>query len=153
MGSVHIRLRGRPRSECGLTCPVIRRGETTRPRVAGFSLLEAVAAIAIVGFALVVAAHAMSAYAATVRRAEVRQQLLWAAENVIESVRGGQLPLTSGTVQLDRDLSPPDGEAVHLFLEVRQRDQPGLHDIAIRASTSLPGRREEVELSTMVWRP
>jgi prepilin-type N-terminal cleavage/methylation domain-containing protein len=55
-----------------------RRGLDYRP-AAGFSLLEAVVALAIVGMALVFAAQALSTYAATIRRAEVRQRLLWAA--------------------------------------------------------------------------
>jgi type II secretory pathway pseudopilin PulG len=132
---------------------VTGRREPTRRPAAGFSLLEAVVALALVGMALVVAAHAMSAYAATIHRAEVRQRLLWVAENAIESVRGGQIPLTTGRVELDRDLSPPDGADVHLFVDVRQRDQPGLYSVEVRAWTQLPARRETVELSTMVWRP
>jgi type II secretory pathway pseudopilin PulG len=129
-----------------------RRAPTHRP-AAGFSLLEAVAALAIVGMALVVAAHAMSAYAVTIQRSEVRQRLLWAAENAVESVRGGEIPLATGRVELDRDLGPPDSSGVYLFLEVRQCDQPGLFNVEVRAWTRLPARREEVELSTMVWRP
>jgi type II secretory pathway pseudopilin PulG len=121
--------------------------------IAGFSLLEAVAALAIVGMALVVAAHALSAYAATIRRAEVHQRLLWAAENAIESVRGGQIPLTTGRVELERDLRPTEGADVFLFVDVRPRDLPGLYDVEVRAWSQLPARREVVELSTMVWRP
>jgi type II secretory pathway pseudopilin PulG len=132
---------------------VIGTGQPTRRPVAGFSLLEAVAALAIVGMALIVAAHAMSAYAASIQRAEVRQRLLWAAENVVESVRGGQIPLATGRVELDRELCPPDHAGAYLFIEVRQRDQPGLYDVEVRAWTQLPARREVVELSTMVWRP
>lgn len=129
-----------------------RRGLDYRP-AAGFSLLEAVVALAIVGMALVFAAQALSTYAATIQRAEVRQRLLWAAENAIESVRGGQIPLATGRVDLDRDLSPPDDRDLYLFVDVRPRDQPGLYFVEVRAWTQLPGRREAVELSTMVWRP
>lgn len=128
------------------------RGLDYRP-AAGFSLLEAVVALAIVGMALVFAAQALSTYAATIQRAEVRQRLLWAAENAIESVRGGQIPLATGRVDLDRDLSPPDDRDLYLFVDVRPRDQPGLYLVEVRAWTQLPGRREAVELSTMVWRP
>ena len=124
-----------------------------RRNVGGFSLLEAVAALAIVGMALVVAAHALSAYAATIRRGEVRQRLLWAAENTIESVRGGQLPLVTGRVELERDLRPTEGTAVYLFVDARPRATPGLYRVDVRAWSHLPARREVIELSTMVWRP
>jgi len=132
---------------------VTDRREPDRQSSAGFSLLEAVTALAIVGLALVIAAHALSAYAATIQRADVRQRLVWAAESAIESVRGGQIPLATGRVELERELKPDEGADVYLFVDVRPRDLPGLYDVRVRAWSQLPARREVVELNTMVWRP
>lgn len=132
---------------------VIHRREPSSPLAGGFSLLETLVALAIVGMALVVAANGFSAYAATVQRAEARQRLLAAAENAIESVRGGEIPLVTGPVKLDRDLRPPDGAEVHLSIDVRPRDLPGLFVVEVRAWSRISARREELELTTMVWRP
>ena len=128
-------------------------GDPARWRVRGFTLVEAVVALAIVGMALVFASQALSTFAATIRRVEVRDRLLREAENAIESVRGGHIPLATGRVELDRDLSGSDDGGVSLFVDIRPSDQPDLYHVEVRAWTQLAGRRETVDLVSLVWRP
>lgn len=122
-------------------------------REIGFSLLEAVVALMLFGMALLIASNALTAQAAASRRLAVRGELLRASETVLESLRGGLLPLTSGRVRLDRDLEPPADLELHTFVHVAARPTPRLYEVSVRSWTELRGVREEVELTTMVWRP
>lgn len=122
-------------------------------RQAGFSLLEAVAALVVFGFALLIAASALTAQGALTRRLQVRGELLRVNEIVLESLRGGALPLVSGRVQLDADLDPPSDLQLYTFVHVDAQATPGLFEVSVRSWTELRGVREEVSLATMVWRP
>jgi prepilin-type N-terminal cleavage/methylation domain-containing protein len=119
----------------------------------GFTIFEALAALAIFGMALVVATHALSAQAAAAKRAEVRQQLLSTAETALESLRGGVLPLQTGRLDLGRDFRQGSANSVHLFVDVMPRDLPGLFEVEVRVWTQLPGREETLAIKSMVWRP
>lgn len=119
----------------------------------GYSLLEALAAIAIVGIGLLVAASALQSHAALVQRIELRQQLLEAAEEVLENVRGEAVPLTAGPVAQPFASGREIGAGIHASLRVVAREIEGLSEVTVVVRSRLLAEPMELELSTMVWRP
>jgi prepilin-type N-terminal cleavage/methylation domain-containing protein len=119
----------------------------------GYSLLEVVIALALVGIALLVASNALQAHAMAAKRLEVRGELLRSAENVLESLRGRSIPLHAGSVELENPPGWTPGLAVFCFIELEETELPGLYLVRVRARASLRGRPEELDLTTMIWRP
>jgi Tfp pilus assembly protein PilV len=122
-------------------------------REAGFTLLEVIASLLILMFAVLIAANALIALAGLSHSMAVRQELYRISENVIESVRGGLIPMTSGSKDLTGPLAPRNGLKVHTFVQVTELETAGLYGVEVRSSSTLAGRRVEVEIATMVWRP
>ena len=144
--------RHRPDCETSTIESVTSKG--IRPSTAsGYSLIEVVIALALVGVALLIASNALQAHAMAAKRLEVRGELLRAAENVLESLRGLSLPLHAGPVELNSPPGQAPGVTVHTFIELEEAEIPGLHLVTVRARASLRGRPEELELTTMIWRP
>lgn len=117
----------------------------------GYSLLEAVVALAIVGMAILAATTALQSHAAMLARSAVREQLLHTAEDVLEQVRGGVLPFNGGALETSLPADPEvRGRTV---VSVEPLDVDGLYRVTVTARASVPGETLAVELSTMVWRP
>ena len=119
----------------------------------GYSLLEALVAIAIVGMALLAAANALQSHAALTRRTEVRQQMLEAAEEVLEGVRGEVVLLETAPVATPFTSDREAGFDIHTSLRVTPRDIEGLYEVAVVARSRFLAESMELELVTMVWRP
>jgi prepilin-type N-terminal cleavage/methylation domain-containing protein len=119
----------------------------------GYSLLETLVALVIFGFALLVAANALTAHAQMAKRLQVRQDLVRSAETVIESVRGGLIPLASGAVDLGDEFLPPSGTEVYAFVAVEAKGPVGLYEVEARTWMHLMGDQVTVTVRTMVWRP
>ena len=75
------------------------------------------------------------------------------AEAILESVRGGALPLQSGPVQLDLQTETPFITYIRSSLEVHPTARTGLYRVAARAGCTLRGEEVQVTLDTMVWQP
>lgn len=117
----------------------------------GYSLLEAVVALTIVGMAILVASNALQSHAALLHRTAVREQLLHRAEDVLEELRGGVLALDGGTVvEVDSRDRTARGRAT---IAVEPLDVEGLYRVTVMARTAVSGEPLAVELTTMVWRP
>jgi type II secretory pathway pseudopilin PulG len=125
----------------------------TRQNELGYSLLETFVALIVFGFALLVAANALSSQAALAKHLEVRQDLVRSAETALEGVRGGLLALESRAVVLDEDFRSPTGNQVYVFVTVDDLEPEGLYSVQVRAWTHVVSRKIEVEVRTMVWRP
>jgi len=122
-------------------------------RQSGFTLLEVVTCLLIITFAVMIAANSLTALAALSASMSVRQELYRTSENVIEGVRGGVVPLQSGTIRPAGDLGPDVGLHISTQLTVKELEPEGLYRVTVRSSTN-PGRRQlVVTLATMVWRP
>ena len=119
----------------------------------GYSLLEALAAIAIVGMGLLAAANALQSHAALVRRTELRQQLLEVAEEVLEGVRGEAVPLETGPVSHPFSDDGEAGASIRTSLRVVPGDIDGLYEVTVVARSRFLAEPLELELATMVWRP
>ena len=144
---------------CHLAGLVTRRGEkcgparATRGRRRGFSLVEAVAALAVFGFAVVVASSFLDVQMSAARRLEARADLVRAAETLLESVRGGVRPLTSGDVDLTDEFQPMSSIRVRTTLQVTQRPLPDLYEVRVEARAMVRSEEMVVSITTQVWRP
>lgn len=119
----------------------------------GYSLLEALAAIAIVGMALLVSTNALQTHARVARRAEIQQEMLRSAEDALESVRGGEVPLDEGPVQLATEADGIRRRTVYTIVRVEALDIEGLYEVTARSRAHFIDEPMELELRTMVWRP
>ena len=119
----------------------------------GYSLLEALAAIAIVGMGLLAAANALQSHAALVRRTELQQQLLEVAEEVLEAVRGESVPLETGPVSQAFADDLEAGAGIRTVLRVVPGDIDGLYEVTVVARSRFLAEPLELQLVTMVWRP
>jgi type II secretory pathway pseudopilin PulG len=119
----------------------------------GFSLLEAIAALTIFGMAIIVAAGFLDVQMSAARRLEARSDLVRAAETVLESLRGGTLPLVTGEVDLTDEFLPLSTLRVRTWVGVTSSSPRGLY--AVRVETRAMVRSEEmvVTITTQVWRP
>jgi hypothetical protein len=112
-----------------------------------------VIALVLFGFAVLVAANALTAHAAMARRLAVHGDLLRSGEIILESVRAGQLPLETGPVEVTEDLRTPGSVDVSASVRVVSRPQAGLTQVTVRVWYDSRGVRQETSLTSMVWRP
>ena len=123
------------------------------PSARGFSLVEAIAALAIFGLAVIVASSFLDVQMSAARRLEARADLVRAAETLLESVRGGVMPLTSGDVDLSDEFQPMSSIRVRTTLRVTPRPLPDLYEVQVEARAMVRSEEMVVSISTMVWRP
>jgi len=126
---------------------------SARGREGGYSLIEAIAALTIFGFAIVVAAGFLDAHMSAARRLEARADLVRAAETLLEGVRGGVSPLTSGTVDLADEFEPLSSIRVRTRVNVTERPLPGLYEVRVEARAMVRTEEMVVSITTQVWRP
>ena len=119
----------------------------------GFSLIEAIAALTIFGMAIVVAAGFLDVQMSAARRLEARSDLVRAAETVLESLRGGTLPLVTGEVDLTDEFLPLSTIRVRTRVGVRSRNPQGLYTVRVEARAMVRSEDMVVTITTQVWRP
>jgi type II secretion system protein I len=123
-------------------------------RLDGFTLVEALAALAIFAMAVLVAAAFLQAHAAAARRLELRSALVVATETAIEEVRAGVRPLASTVV--DSGPGPGEGRAapvIRTTIEVAATGSDDLHRVVVTSRSAAAGEPLEVAIATLVWRP
>ncbi len=119
----------------------------------GFSLIEAIAALTIFGMAVVVAAGFLDAHMSAARRLEARSDLVRAAETVLESVRGGTLPMVSGDVDLTDEFQPLSSIRVRTKVVVTTMSPLGLFSVRVEARAMVRSEDMVVAITTQVWKP
>ena len=120
----------------------------------GYSLVEALAALTVFGMAILVAAGFLDAQMSAARRLEARADLVRAAEIMLESVRGGVLPLESAVVDFGGEFQPLSAINVKTSVEVAERpDLPDLYQVRVVAQAMVRNQKMVVSISTQVWRP
>jgi prepilin-type N-terminal cleavage/methylation domain-containing protein len=119
----------------------------------GFSLIEAIAALTIFGMAIVVAAGFLDVQMSAARRLEARSDLVRAVETVLESVRGGTLPLVTGEVDLTDEFLPLSTIRVRTRVGVTSRSPQGLYTVRVEARAMVRTEDMVVTITTQVWRP
>jgi len=124
-----------------------------RRREGGYSLIEAIAALTIFGVAIIVAAGFLDAHMSAARRLEARADLVRAAETLLEGVRGGVTPLTSGAIDLSDDFEPLSSIRVTTRITVNERSLPGLYEVRVEARAMVRTEEMVVSITTQMWRP
>jgi prepilin-type N-terminal cleavage/methylation domain-containing protein len=126
----------------------------TRPCVHnGFSLVEAIVALTIFGMAIIVAAGFLDVQMSAARRLEARSDLVRAAETVLESLRGGTLPLVSGDVDLTEEFLPLSTIRVRTRVGVTSKNPQGLYTVRVEARAMVRSEDMVVTITSQVWRP
>ncbi len=116
----------------------------------GFTLLEALATVALLGVALSLAASLSSRGPRASERLLSHRTALRAAEGALEAVRAGVIAPVSGPVTVLGGVR--GGPAVRVRLVVRPVDTRGLLEVRATATAAAPGRPVTQTLSTLVWR-
>ena len=103
--------------------------------------------------AVVVAAGFLDVHMSAARRLEARSDLVRAAETVLESLRGGTLPLLSGDVDLTDEFQPLSSIRVMTRVEVTARNPTGLFTVRVQTRAMVRTEDMVVAITTQVWRP
>jgi prepilin-type N-terminal cleavage/methylation domain-containing protein len=119
----------------------------------GFSLIEAIAALTIFGMAVIVAAGFLDVQMSAARPLEARSDLVRATETVLESLRGGTLPLVSGEVDLTDEFLPLSTIRVRTKVAVTSKNPQGLYSVRVEARAMVRSEDMVVAITTQVWRP
>ena len=122
-----------------------------RNQVKGFSLIEALIALAIVTLIMTVGMALLAQQSGIGRRVAAHQEALRLIESTLEAVRADQLPLTSGRVELAATATESD--VLTLWLEVAPSSRaPGLFEVQVEARYVVGVRTLRRSVRTMVWR-
>jgi len=104
--------------------------------------------------AILVAAAFLDAQMSAARRLEARADLVRAAEVVLESVRGGLLPLETADVDFGEEFQPLSHITVRTAIAVTERsDLPGLYEVRGVARAVVRNQEMVVSITTRMWRP
>jgi len=121
----------------------------------GFTLLEVLVALTIVGIALLLGGGIHWRVQAIGRGLEVEAELLRRAQGVVESVRAGVHPLATGPVNAELAwVGSVGGEMQSMNLVVEPAELAGLCQVRVHGRSR--GKRSgwhDVNLETLVWRP
>ena len=137
---------------------VVLMRSTVPPRSAistsrGFTLVEALAALAIFTMAVLVAAAFLQAHVQAARRLEVRSALVRASETALEEIRGGLRPLVSSNANPNSEIAEHPGREMVTNIKVDSGGVPDLFRVVVTSRSAAAGQPMEVSLETMVWRP
>jgi hypothetical protein len=103
--------------------------------------------------AIIVAAGFLDAHMSAARRLEARSDLVRAAETVLESVRGGTLPMVTGDVDLTDEFQPLSSIRVRTGVVVTEKVPTGLFSVQVEARAMVRSEDMVVTITTQVWRP
>lgn len=121
------------------------------PHARGFSLLEAMVALVLIGIAILIATSFLDTQARSAARVRAQQVLLRQIESTMEGVRAGVIPLSTRTVaSFDPSLEVLD---LRTSMVVRTVGPPGLYQVEVTATGTVRGRPVSRSLTTRVWRP
>jgi prepilin-type N-terminal cleavage/methylation domain-containing protein len=121
---------------------------------AGFSLLEVLVALALLGVALLLDLGLQAQSREIDARLAAETELSRRAEAVIESVRAGVHPLRSGPVDPDRAWPIAPESPLSMILDVDLTDVSGLCRLVVRGhARGRRGRPHEVQLETLIYQP
>ena len=121
----------------------------------GFTLLEALVALALLGVALLLGMELVLQNPRMVRRMDGERQAFRAMESTLEAVRAGAISLQ--TSDLDGFTtavgSPAPKDHLAICMQVDPTELPGLYQVTLRARYTADARKVQKELQTMVWSP
>jgi type II secretion system protein I len=117
----------------------------------GFSLIEVLVALAIVGLTMTIGMSLLAQQSEVARRMRAHHEAMRIVESTLEAVRAGLIPLTSGRLEAPADSTETD--ALVLWMEVSPRSEtPGLSEVLVEARYVVGQRTLRRGVRTMVWR-
>jgi len=120
----------------------------------GFSLVEALVALALVGLGLMLDLGLQAQSREIDARLAVEAELLRRAEAVIESVRVGVHPLHSGAVEPQLAWPTVPDPQLSMILLVDTTDVSSLCRVTVHGQMrGRRGRLHDVSLETLIWQP
>jgi len=126
----------------------------SKPGQGGFSLLEALIALVLLGVALLMGMELVLQNPRMVRRMDGERQAFRAMESTIESVRAGAIPLeTADLGAFSTAVGTPAPKDLAISMQVDPTPLPGLFQVTLQARYTADKRKVQKELQTMVWSP
>jgi hypothetical protein len=116
----------------------------------GSSLVEACAALTIVGLAVLTASSTLGMIPGVASRLAAQHALVRALDTTIENLRGGVHPPSDVIFSLPATASRPP---VTVQVETEPAGPPGLWSVTLTAACDAHGRTVRRGLTTMVWMP
>jgi prepilin-type N-terminal cleavage/methylation domain-containing protein len=125
-----------------------------RPAQRGFTLVECVAALAVLALFLLGSAAFLTYRHQVEARIAADRRLLHALELAVETVRTQDAALAPGTsvVAVD-DIMPGCAPELHVEVVVAATETAGLFRVVASGAVTLAGRPLRRELETLLWRP
>ena len=113
--------------------------------------MEAVAALALMGFALLIATSLLGVVTTATQRVRTGTVMLGELETVTEMMRAGVLPVETGAVSL----SSPNADCPELRINavVTETETPDLFLIVLRAECVHNFQIDTKTLTTQIWNP
>ena len=119
----------------------------------GFSLIEALIALVLVGIALMLDLGLQAQSREIEDHLAVEAELLRRAEAAIESMRAGEHPLISGAIDPVRAWPSAAAPELAMIVVVDATEVAGLCRVTVRGQMrGRRGRPHDVELETLIWR-
>ncbi len=119
---------------------------------AGLSLLEALVALTLLAFGLILGLELIYRLPASLDRARARVVAVRAAEAALETLRAGGGPLRSGESELPLDDSGSPARQLRVTLAIEATEVRGLYQVMADAQYEVRGTARSVRLETRVWR-
>jgi prepilin-type N-terminal cleavage/methylation domain-containing protein len=123
-------------------------------RESGFSLVEVLIALVLVGAALLMGMGLALQNPRIVQRMDSERQAFRAMESTLEAVRAGVVPLQ--TSELDgfvTAVGTPAPKDLKIYMQVEKTGTPGLFQVTLRARYTVERKPVEKFLRTLVWSP
>ena len=123
----------------------------------GFSLIESLVALLLVTVALFLALHLTTTQPRAMERVRTNESALRTVEAVLETIRGGTVPMIEGRRRWERPTDlPPDSAIAGMQVTLDVTRIEGVHDlysVTVEARYVVSRHIQIRSLKTMVWRP
>ena len=127
-----------------------------RSRASGFTLIETLVALSLLGLALLLTMSLMFQEPRTLRRLGAHQQAYRALEVTLEAVRAGmRVPPGRHQVNLKALYEPeePLAQGLEVWTETERVSGSGLYSLVLSAHYEVAGQQYDRYLDTLLWNP
>jgi prepilin-type N-terminal cleavage/methylation domain-containing protein len=119
----------------------------------GFTLLEALVALAILGIALLLGMQLLIQVPRVVRRLDAERQAFRALEATLESLRASGGPVEYEELSHFRTAAgSPAPDELKVVVDVERADKPGLYHVTLTAYYTVLNVSYKKRLETLFWR-